>query len=140
MSTGRRAYDLLRGYVGREYDRLQGLERISAEDELSQSMSDPSLRAGSKGPSFPESKPSTKPIDPKAHAARILGVPAGASFEEVRKSFERLNKRSDPSNFPSGSQEREQAGEIQRRVQWAYQTLTDGVDATVKRFRSLEID
>lgn len=139
MSTGRRAYDLLRGYVGREYDRLQGLERISAEDELSQAMNDASLR-GSKKPPTPEPKPSASPIDAKTHAARILGVSAGASFEEVRKSFERLNKRSEPSNFPPGSPERQQAGEIQRRVQWAYQTLTDGVDATERRFRSLEID
>jgi hypothetical protein len=32
-----------------------------------------------------------------------------------------------------------QAIEIQRRVQWAYGVLTEGMDATERRFRTLEI-
>lgn len=138
MSTGRRAYDLLRGYVNTEYDRLRGVERISAEDELNEAMNSPAASASLRSPSQPPAAPA--PVDPKQHAARILGVDQGASFEEVRKSYEKLNKRSDPTNFPQGSPERKQASEIQRRVQWAYQTLSDGVDATEKRFRSLEIE
>ncbi len=141
MSTGRRAYDLLRGYVGREYDRLQSVSRISAEMELEQAMNDPALGAN-RAFTHTESKrvEPREPVDPKAHAARILGVTPSATFEEIRKCYETLNKRSDPTNFPEGSTERSQASEIQRRVQWAYQTLTENVDATEKRFRSLEIE
>jgi len=141
MSTGRRAYDLLRGYVGREFDRLQGVEHIQAEDELNQAIDDPTYRA-TRGFTHTESSQVTPsaPIDPKAHAARILGVSVDATFEDVRKSYDKLNKRASAENFPAGSAERKQAAEIQKRIQWAFQTLTDGVDSTEKRFRSLEIE
>lgn len=140
MSTGRRAYDILRGYVGREYERLQGVGEISAEQELQQSIDGMSMTTQTTFTHTESKRVEDVPVDPKAHAARILGCDVCASFEDVRKCYEKLNKRSDPSNFPEGSQERKQASEIQRRVQWAYQTLTENVDATEKRFRSLEID
>jgi DnaJ-class molecular chaperone len=73
-------------------------------------------------------------------ARRILGVSAGATFDETRRAFERLNKRGDPSRFPANSMEREHAAAIQKSVQWAYAVLTANVDAIEKRFRSLEID
>ena len=34
MSTARRAYDLLRGYVHQEWERIQGLEHSDALEEL----------------------------------------------------------------------------------------------------------
>ena len=34
MGTGKRAYDILRGYIGKEYERLSGLDQASAEAEL----------------------------------------------------------------------------------------------------------
>ena len=136
MSEARRAYDLLRGYVGREWDRLQGVERIQAEDELDRSTTSSPSAASSK----PSAVPDMKDVDPKVHARRILGVSSTASLEAVRESFERLNKRSDPSKFPPDTTERTQAAQIQRRIQWAYRQLVDGVDMTELRFRSLEID
>lgn len=132
MGIGNRAYNILRGYVGREWDRIQGVESSTAEQELLDYSPPPA--------SSPTIATHATPEDRTTHARRLLGVSATASFGEVRKAFERLSERSDPKNFPAGSEEARQAEEIQKRVNWAYQTLTASVDATEKRFRTLEID
>lgn len=136
MSTTRRAYDILRGYIGREWERIQTVEESSARTELNEALKTPA----------PVDAPSNGPVpvaasteDKEAYARRLLGVTATASFDEIRKQFERLNRRSDPANFPPGSAEAEQASEIQKRVHWAYGYLTEHMDTTEKRFRSLEI-
>jgi len=131
MSMGRRAYDILRGYVGREWERIMSVEEQTALKELDVPAK-PKPSAGS----FVEALP---PEDKEARARMILGVGPQASFTEIRKAFERLNKRSDPANFPPASSEASQAAEIQKRVHWAFAVLTDGMDATEKRFKSLEI-
>lgn len=134
MSLGRRAYDLMRGYVNHEWDRIKGVEFESAERELQEALQKPTDRKlDVKG------MDEHAVLDRKLTASKILGVPINAPFAEVHKTFERLKKRSDASNFPSGSPEAAQAIEIQRRVQWAYGVLTEGMDLTEKRFRSLEI-
>jgi hypothetical protein len=138
MGNGRRAYDILRGYIGREYDRLQGLDRASAEDELRKAMTDPSVRSNPSVTNVPE--PTDARADSMERAARVLGVESNAGFDEVRAAYEKLSKKILPSQFPAGSEERRQVAEIQRRIQWAYQTLTENVDAVEKRFRSLEIE
>jgi hypothetical protein len=134
MSVGRRAYDLMRGYVNREWDRIKGVEFESAERELQEALEKPTQRkldlAG---------MDKSQVLDRQLRASKILGVAINAPFAETHKAFERLKKRSDASNFPSGSPEAAQAIEIQRRVQWAYGVLTEGMDHTEKRFRSLEI-
>jgi hypothetical protein len=137
MSVGRRAYDILRGWVSHEWDRIREIERDLAEEELNRSMDDPyparpAPQGGAAVPVAPEDAPT--------HARKLLGVAESASFEEIRKAFDRLNKRSDPARFPAGSSEREQAAEIQKRIHWAYKTLTDSFDTVDKRFRSLELD
>lgn len=134
MSTGRRAYDLMRGYVNREWDRIKGVEFDNAERELQEALEQPIQRK----PTVEETQESLV-VDRQLTASKILGVPINAPFAEIHKSFEKLKKRSDASNFPSGSPEAAQAIEIQRRVQWAYGVLTEGMDVTEKRFRSLEI-
>ncbi len=130
MSIGRRAYDVLRGYVGREWERIQGLEEDVATRELD-------------AESLPKKKASNLPpipeVNREAHARTLLGVGPNAPFQDIRKAFERLNKRSDPGNFPPDSAEATQAAEIQKRVHWAFGVLTEGMDATEKRFKSLEI-
>lgn len=137
MSTGRRAYDILRGYVNREWDRIQGLERSDALRELEDSLD----------PASPEYRPTPRPkledvppADAKTHARHILGVNDAADFEEIRGAFDKLSKRSDPSRFPEESAESRQAADIQRKIYWAYSVLTEDVDTTERRFRSLEID
>ncbi len=136
MSSGRRAYDLLRGYVNQEWERIRGVEGKDAEDELHEALRSNSVQFDRKT----TSEPAPAPVDPDAWARKILGVSANAEFTEIRAAFERLNSRSDPSKFPAGSQEAAQASEIQQRVRKAYAILSEGVDTTEKRFRSLEID
>lgn len=144
MSTTKRAYDLLRGYVNREYDRIRGVELDSAQQELNdvlEGKSVPNVTPGGRDVRAPESGPIMPPgFSREERACRILGVEQNCSFEEVRKAFERLNKRSEPSNFPVDSEERGQAAQIQKHVQWAYGVLSESVDSVEKRFRSLEID
>jgi len=135
MSTGRRAYDMLRGYVNREWDRIRGVEFESAERELQEALEKPTQRKIDLS-----GMDETIVIDRQLNASKILGVPINAPYAEIQKAFERLKKRSDASNFPSGSPEAAQAIEISRRVQWAYGVLTEGMDVTEKRFRSLEIN
>lgn len=137
MSTARRAYDILRGYIGQEWERIQGVEESSARAELHEAMGKPARRE------VAEDTPSESiPVpteDRGAYARSLLGVGPNATFDEIRKQFERLNRRSDPANFPPGSAEATKAAEIQKRVHWAYGFLTDHIDNTEKRFRSLEI-
>lgn len=137
MSTGRRAYDLLRSYVNHEWDRIQGIDRTDAMQEL-----DDALDATSPNYTF---KPVPKaaqipPEDAETYARQVLGVAANADFETIRQAFERLAKRSDPARFPEGSSEATQARDIQKRIYWAYGLLTQNFDGTEMRFRSLEID
>lgn len=138
MSTARRAYDLMRGYVNHEWERLQGVELTDAERELNDAMAPGGLadRTGAT-PATPATPP--KPLD-EARAREVLGVGPEATFADIRNAFDRITKRSDPANFPPGSAEAKQAEEIHRRVHRAYDVLTVGMDATEKRFRSLEID
>ena len=135
MSTGRRAFDIARGYVNQEWERIRGVDDKSALGELDSPVDAPSLRADRSAAS--EQAFTT---DPQDWSRRILGVTPSADFSEIRKAFERLNTRSDPAKFPAGSPESRQALDIQRRVQKAYAILTDGIDSTEKRFKSLEID
>jgi hypothetical protein len=141
VSTGRRAYDLLRSYVNREWERIQNVEQDSAERELSESLEGPAWRPSSTKPgSVTDTSMDPQQDTPEARARRILGVGSTAPFEEIRKSYKRLNERSSPAKFPPGSTEAAHAADIQKSVQWAYQTLTDALDFTQKRFKSLELD
>jgi len=134
MDGPRRAYDLLRGYVNREWERIQNVEDNYAEQELRKAMEVPATVS-------PLEPARLEPTENNIEFARkLLGVTAESSFTDIRREFERLNKRSDPANFPAGSYEARQASEIQKRVLWAYSVLTEGMDTTEKRFRSLEID
>ena len=136
MSNGRRAYDLLRGYVNQEWERIRGVEDRDAVNELNHSLSIDAI--ASKRSSAVEEDASD--LSPKEWAYKILGVTPTADFTEIRKAFERLNSRADPSKFPAGTPEARQASDIQRRVQQAYAILAEGFDTNEKRFKSLEID
>jgi len=136
MSTGKRAYDLLRGYVNHEWDRLRGVEMSDAERELADAMDNPVAQPSRSHTSVP----SHVTLTDTELARQILGVGPGATFAEIRQAFDRVRKRADPSRFPEGSAEAIQASEINQRVHRAYAILSEGVDSTEKRFRSLEID
>lgn len=128
----------MRGYVNREWDRIQSLDRMYAENELEESMQKPAPVNEAEVDAQMEQL--TVQSDPKARARQLLGVGPDAKFDEIRKAFDRLNKRSEPGKFPTGSAEAEQASSIQQRINWAYQVLTENVDVTEKRFKSLEIE
>lgn len=125
---------MLRGFVNTEWDRITGLDQEAAWRELEQ-------MTGGKPAQSPETTTVTlrTPEEKQAYARRLLGVPEKAPYDEIRKAFERLNTRSDPKNFPAGSEEAKQAADIQKRVNWAFGVLTENMDTTEKRFRSLEI-
>ena len=136
MGTGKRAYDLLRGYVNQEWERIRKVDESPEERELRESLEISTMRVER----TTVVEETYVQVDPNEWARKVLGVSTGADFSEIRKSFERLNNRSDPSKFPAGSNEAKQASEIQGRVQKAYAILTDSLDPTEKRFKSLEID
>lgn len=135
MSAAKRAYDLLRGHLSREWDRIKQIERDLAESELEESMRNPPPVAAP-----PLRTPEQIAADRIATARRLLGITEKDGFLEIRAAFERLNSRSDPSKFPDRSEEQRQAEQIQKRVYWAYQVLTESVDVTIKRFSTLELD
>ncbi len=141
MSTAKRAYDVLRGYVNREWERIQGVDDPSdAERELDDIAPIRPNTAGSRHGADAEGRIFSTTISQEEIARQVLGVPAGASFAEIRTAFDRIVKRTDPANFPEGSPEAFQAVEIHRRVHRAYCILTESMDATEKRFRTLEIE
>jgi DnaJ-class molecular chaperone len=137
MSTGRRAYDLLRGYINREFERIHDLDRTSAEDELAEAMEGPQ---GTRSVPHHEAEFEVITLSDEQKARQVLGVGAEASYGDIKKAFERLNVRSDPVNFPAGSAEARQAEQIRSRVHRAYRILSDKFDTTERRFRGLEID
>jgi hypothetical protein len=138
MGTARRAYDLLRGYVNQEYDRIRGVDLDEAQRELDDALNGyPASSTAGTTATMDSTQP---PVSREERARNILGVGPTASFEEIRRSFERLNKRGDPSRFPLNSEEREHAASIQKSVQWAYSVLTANMDSVEKRFKSLEIE
>lgn len=146
MSLGQRAYDLLRGYVNTEWDRIHRAEDDDpAAKELAESLTQPSPLKSStvKSTSLIEGTgPSTQstPEERNDLARRILGVSGDAGFSDVRHAYERINRRADPANFPENSPEARQAAQIQKRVQWAFAVLGETFDCTEKRFQSLEIE
>ncbi len=135
MSTGKRAYDLLRGYVNHEWDRIHGLFEQNAADELQESLDMPY-----KGQPIASQESPQYTVLTAERARQILGVDPTADFDGIQAAFEKLNKRSNPVNFPAGSAEAKQAADIQRNVHVAYALLTKDMDATERRFRSLDIE
>ncbi|MCA0360780.1 MAG: J domain-containing protein [Armatimonadetes bacterium] len=152
MSNSRRAYNLLRGYVNREVDRLHSLDLKSAWSELEQAMgrSGDAPTASSTGAAATGTNPesgavqieveSTSPESLAASARKILGVEPDAGFDAIRKAFEKMSRRSAPENFEAGTPEATQAEEILRKATWAYTYLTKEMTPAEKRFRSLEIE
>ena len=140
MSDAKRLYNIMRGYIGREWERLKDLERELAMKELE--APGETTATPSPDPSQPTKVVIEIPAgsDPKDAARRILGVDQDADFEAVRKAYLRLSKRSHPGQMPSGSEEQRQADMIHRRVQWAYNLLTADTSDIKKRFGSLEVD
>ncbi|MCU0316162.1 MAG: J domain-containing protein [Fimbriimonadaceae bacterium] len=158
MNPARRLYDLSRAYVGQEWDRINSYlataeNKISernheerAREELRESwVLGSTLNTTAQPASSTASQGQTQIFIPQGQsreqvARTILGVEETATFQDIRKSYEKKLRRSQPTRFAEGSQESLQAAEIAQKVEWAYGVLTDSVSRTEKRFGTLEID
>ena len=136
MSTGRRAYDLLRSYVNHEWDRIthvddqwdksdfqNALDRLKAKrDELSASSeaSNQSVPAESEPIQVP-----ALPEDQKRYARSLLGVAEDATFEADSSRFLHDSTNvADASSFHQGQPSSIRPPPIQKRVHWALGVLT----------------
>ena len=137
MSEARRFYNIFRGYVNREWERIQGLERTLAEEELDAPAGSPAVEPPRP---TPVEEMSLTGEEAKRRARQVLGVGDDASYTEIRQAYQRLNKRSQPGTFTPGTEEERHSALIQRKIQWAYQVLSEGASGLERRFGSLEID
>ena len=157
MGLGDRAYNLLRAYIGREWERIENVREVSARDELNSYLQGPK-------PSAPPSESNTTytsrtyPTDQSDQTAKsdhnkqdeekqkretayeILGLRSTATLEDLKRAYARLSERSLPAHFPEGSDERKKAAEIHLRVQESYDILLPLLDPRLRRFQSLDIE
>lgn len=127
----------MRGHLNQIGDRIRDLDVLDAYDELNAAVNP---TAPTEPAVTVTQRTVTDPAEKRKIAFGILGIQEGATYQETREAFERLSRRSNPSNFPENSPERNQAVEIHRKVHWAYGVLTEEVDPTEKRFRNLELE
>ncbi len=140
MSEAKRAYDLLRSYVNREWDRVKGLELMDAWRELDETTPKATSNTSSQSSSALDDPTQVEDENYEATARTILGVHADADFKAIRHAYEKISRRSQPVNFNDGSPEAARAQTLLRRATWAYQFLTKNVSSAEKRFKSLEIE
>lgn len=132
MSELNRAFNVLRGYIGREWERIADLERDAAARELD----GPAMPPAERKPY--EYKSATEAMDAEK-ARRVLGVTEQATMEEIEAAYKRLAQRIELDKFPLDSPEMQMAQAIHRRIHRAYTILIEEMTITEKRFRSLEI-
>ncbi len=134
MDGARRAYDILRGYIGHEWERISAAEPDPAREAFEREMA-----------KLPQPPPAAVPpgvsgaLTPEA-ARGILGAEPGETFGAIKRRYDRLSERADPARFPKGSEEARQAANIRTRVNAAFAVLRDAADPTDRRFGTLEIE
>lgn len=138
MSEAKRAYNILRGFVNQEWERVKGFDMADAWRELNETPAEAAEKEAQ--PAKTTITSGLEPTELEATARTILNVTAKASFDEVRKSYEKISRRVQPQNFESGSQEAQQAQELLRKATWAYQYLTKDMSPAERRFKSLELE
>lgn len=72
-------------------------------------------------------------------AYRVLGVPRGSSYADVKKAYESIKARLEAVTFPEGSVEQRQAQRIAQRADSAFMYLAETLDSSGDRFERLEI-
>ena len=132
MSTGRRAYDIVRGYVNHGWDRVSGIDE-GAEAELRAAMEAPTPAT----PSAPPPPPMTVDV-----ARRLLGVEASASARQVERAYDDLVKAIDPDRFTADPQAASRAKELGSRLRMARELARANAtsDPITDRFSGLEIE
>ncbi len=127
-----RAVGLVKGYVNREWERINAVETLDARSELDDVSRNPSSR--------PNRVEETVIVRDAAHARRILDVAEGADYEAIKTAYENLSAQTKPEQFPAGTEEFSRATRIQRSIHTAYTLLIEEFGTTERRFKSLEID
>ena len=132
MSTGRRAYDIVRGYVNHGWDRVAGVD-AEAEAELRTAMENPAPPT----PSAPLPPPMTVET-----ARRLLGVEEGTSARGVEKAYDDLMKAISPERFTADVQALARAKELGSRLRMARELARASAksDPITDRFSGLEIE
>ncbi|GAB4127160.1 MAG: hypothetical protein Fur0036_13960 [Fimbriimonadaceae bacterium] len=147
MKDAQRVVNVLRSYIGREWERVKEIEKQLARDELNRATATPGGQPPASPPAVPSASApaatrglalSEEELDRQARA--ILGVEPDANFPTIRKAYEKLEKRSRPGKFPEGSPESNVAAALRARVDWAFKFLSRHASEVEKRFSSLEID
>lgn len=138
MSTARRAYDILRGYVADGWERLQGNEESLAESELRQAVEQPyEVPPPTERAARPDSTIASMSVET---ARRLLDVPPNATTKQITEAHDRLKAGIDPTKFPEGSDARNRAKRLNALCGAAYRVLCDNMDPTIKRFEGLQIE
>lgn len=131
MSLGKRAYFMARAFVNTEFERIKGVDRELAEQELNSPVV----------PKPRESEP--KAVEggalTKSDAYRILGVEPSAPFSTIRTAYEKLFERADPTKFAADKDAQVQATMIRTRISQAYAILCQDQNETDVRFGSLDL-
>jgi DnaJ-class molecular chaperone len=131
LGIANRAYNLLRAYIGREWERIEGVWERDARAELEAATS-------SETPTPPPFQPKVESDIERSYS--VLGLSKDAGVADLRQAYKRLSERSLPSNFPEGSEERRMAADIHVRVQEAYDVLLPVLDNRIRRFQTLDLD
>ena len=139
MGITNRAYSLLRAYIGREWDRIEGPS--DARRELDDYLDSTRGRYSESPQTIPEPKVAEpKKLTEVEEAYRVLNLDPKATLADLKRSFKTLSERSLPTNFPEGSEERKKAESIHDRVQKAYDLLLPILDPRLRRFKSLWLE
>src|SRR5579859_6521162 len=101
MSTARRAYDILRGYVNYGWERIQG-DQTAAERELREAVDQPYEESAIPQERLPEASGPTVTMSVDS-ARKLLDVTPTATSKEIAAAHERVRKAIDPGKFPNGS-------------------------------------
>lgn len=132
MSSGKRAYDIVRGYVNHGWDRVSGVDE-NAEAELRAAMENPLP------PTTAAPKPPPMTVDV---ARRLLGVDAAATARTVEKAYDDLMKAIDPVRFTADAPATARAKELGSRLRMARELARANAksDPIADRFSGLEIE
>lgn len=139
MEVSNRAYNLLRAYIGREWDRIESLPgdaRRELDDYLHSREPRPAPKTEAPLPVTVARKEETAVEE----AYRVLKLEPKATLADLKRSFKTLSERSLPTNFPDGSDEQKKAALIHERVQKAYDLLLPILDPRLRRFKSLWLE
>lgn len=131
---------LVSGYISREYDRIKDLELFQASQEMEQSSGPAAYSERLNTPKESAPKVALTPEEKVELARKIFEVPTDATYEQIRKSYETLMAKSDPSQYDPKSANYTKALDIQRKLKSYFELLTQHFSNTEKRFKSLEID